>query len=554
MKHEFAVVFAAALLLSACSTPPAETPGTLYTNATVWTGTGQDAEAFVVVDDRLAYVGPEASAPRTAETIDLGGAFVVPGFIDNHTHFLQGGMQLASVDLRDAATPQEFARRLGEFAATQPAGRWILGGDWDHELWGGELPAASWVDALTPDNPVFVSRLDGHMAMANTVAIDMAGLTASTADAIGGTVVRGKDGSPTGLMKDAAMSLIYRVIPDPTLDERVEALNRAMEHAVSRGVTQVHDVGTYGGWLDQEAYRAAEASDQLVLRIYNIVSISTWQRLAGLIEREGRGSEWLRWGGVKAMIDGSLGSTTAWFYDPYLDEPGTAGLTVTDTTLLRQQILDADAAGLQLAVHAIGDRANDWVLDVMEDAAAVGPARERRPRIEHAQHLSAGAVGRFAPLGVVPSMQPYHAVDDGRWAENRIGPKRARLTYAFRSLLDAGATMTFGSDWTVAPIDPLLGIHAAVTRATIDGLRPDGWIPEQKISVEEALRAYTYANAFAGWQEEDVGTIEAGKLADFVVLAQDLRAIDPEAIPGVAVLRTVVGGETMWVAPRARAE
>lgn len=547
MRPSFPAI-AMLLALAACSS--SDRVDTLYTNGLIWTGTGRDAQALAVTDDRIAFVGSMADAAvlEANETVDLEGAFVVPGFIDNHTHFLQGGMQLASVDLRDADSPQEFARRMAEFAATQPAGRWILGGDWDHEAWGGQLPSRDWIDAVTPDNPVFVSRLDGHMALANTLALERAGVTAATADMEGGTIVRGPRRQPTGVLKDEAMSLVYSVIPQPTLEERLEALHRAMDHAVSLGVTQVHDVGTYGGWLDHETYLAAHADKALKLRIYNIVSLGSWERLRDLVAREGRGDNWLRWGGVKGFVDGSLGSTTAWFYDPYLDEPGTSGLIVTDTTLLRQQIEGADRAELHLVVHAIGDRANDWLLDVYAGLWAENGARERRSRIEHAQHLSEEAIGRFADLGVIPSMQPYHAVDDGRWAEKRIGPERAERTYAFRSLLDAGARLTFGSDWTVAPIDPLLGIHAAVTRATIDGANPDGWVPSQKITVQEALKAYTANNAWAGWQERDLGTLEAGKLADFVVLGRDLRAMPPEEIPSAGVLRTVVGGRTVYQA------
>lgn len=536
-------LFALALTLAACTAAP-DPVDVLYTGGVVWTGAGPDAEAVGVSGDRIAYVGSSDGAPAASEVVDLDGAFVVPGFIDNHVHFLQGGMQLASVDLRSADSPEEFARRIGEFAAGLPPGRWILGGDWDHEAWGGELPSREWIDAVTPNNPVFVSRLDLHMALANSLALELAGVSSETSDVEGGTIIRAPDGSPTGVLKDEAMNYLWEVIPAPTREERLEALDRAMDHAASLGVTQVHDVGTYGGWVDHETFEAAE---DLRVRIYNIVSITSWERLAALIESEGRGDDMLRWGGVKGFVDGSLGSTTAWFYDPYLDDPSTRGLVVTDTTELRALIVNADAAGLQLAIHAIGDRANDWLLDVFAELPSLNGERERRSRIEHAQHLSTDALGRFAEHGVVPSMQPYHAVDDGRWAEKRIGAGRAERTYAFRSLLDAGAPLTFGSDWTVAPLDPLLGIHAAVTRATIDGLKPGGWVPSQKITVEEALRAYTSGNAWAGWQEDEVGTLEPGKLADLVVLDRDLRVVDPEHILGARVLRTVLGGRPVYI-------
>ena len=543
------------LLLIPMHTVSAQTPDVIYTNARIWTGALDQpwAEALAVREGVLLDVGPAArvEALRQAGTrvVDLDGRFVVPGFIDNHTHFLSGGFQLASVDLRDADTPAEFARRLGDFATTLPEGRWILGGDWDHERWDGDLPRRDWIDSLTAAHPVFVSRLDGHMALANSAALALAGVTRETLDPDGGEIVRDPDTSePTGVLKDAAMALVGRVLPDPSEEELDEALERAMTHALSLGVTQVHDVGSLGGWTDLATYRRAHEHGRLRVRLYALVPLGTWQRLDTYVRQHGLGDDWLRWGGLKAFVDGSLGSTTAWFYEPYTDAPETAGLIVTDTTALRDDILQADAHGLHLAVHAIGDRANDWLLDRFAEAAAQNGARDRRFRIEHAQHLTPEAVARFARQGVIPSMQPYHAIDDGRWAEKRIGLERLETTYAFRALLDAGAALTFGSDWTVAPINPLEGIYAAVTRRTLDGANPDGWVPQQKITVEEALRAYTAANAYAGFQEARLGTLEPGKWADFVVLSDSLFEIDPTNIPSVRVLRTVVGGQDQFVA------
>jgi len=537
------------LILPACSSPDADR---IFVNGVVWTGNPDQpaAEALAVGGGRLIAVGAEQEAralqgPDT-EVIDLDGAFVVPGFIDNHTHFLSGGLGLASVDLRDAASPEEFAERMATFAPQIPAGRWIEGGDWDHEMWGGELPDRSWIDASTTENPVFVSRLDGHMGLANTLALEMAGITADTPDPDGGTIVRRPDGQPTGVLKDAAMDLVWAVIPAKSLDERLEMFSRAQEHALSRGVTQIHDVGSYGGWIDLEAFEEAHHAGLMKLRVYSLVALRTWPLLEARIAELGRGDDRLRWGGLKGMVDGSLGSTTALFYEPYLDEPGTSGLLVNDTSAIHQQILAADEAGLHLAIHGIGDAANDWVLDVFAEAVENNGPADRCWRIEHAQHLTREAIDRFDDLGVVPSMQPYHAIDDGRWAVNRIGEERIKTTYAFRSLLDAGADLTFGSDWTVAPIDPLLGIYGAVTRRTIDGANPDGWVPEEKISVEEALTAYTLSNARAGFWDQDTGSLEIGKQADFVVLSNNLLTIDPNAIPDATVLQTVIGGETVY--------
>lgn len=519
----------------------------VLTGGQVWVGAGQPAAtAIAVTDGRVQAVGGDeeilALAGAGTRRVDLAGRLVVPGLMDAHTHFIGGGFELSGVQLRDAATPEEFARRIGAYAEAHP-GAWITGGTWDHELWGGELPQRAWVDSLTPDSPVFVSRLDGHMALANSKAIELAGITASTPDPAGGTIVRGPDGTPAGVFKDAAQDLIFAVIPDATDAEVDAALDAAVAHAVEHGVTMITDMGSWSGLA---AYRRAYAEGRLPIRVYAAVPISTWQQLAEYVTVEGAGDRRLFWGGVKGFVDGSLGSTTAWFYDPYDDDPSTTGLMVTDTNELRTSIIGADAAGLHLIVHAIGDRANDWLLDVFDEAEARNGQRDRRARIEHAQHLRAATMQRIAETGVVASMQPFHAIDDGRWADKRIGAVRSRGTYAFRSLLDAGAHVAFGSDWTVGPLDPVEGIYAAVTRRTLDGANPDGWVPEQKITVDEALNAYTAEAAYAAFLEQELGSLRPGFLADLVVLSRDIRAIDPTEIEQAEVDLTMVDGVVVY--------
>ncbi len=528
----------------------AGSPDTVIVGGVVWTGVegSELAEALAVADGRIAAVGDreaiEAMAGPDTRVIDATGRFVMPGFIDSHVHFLSGGFNLASVQLRDARTPEEFARRIAEFARQLEPGTWITGGDWDHEAWGGELPHKTWIDSLTPDNPVWVSRLDGHMALANSLALDAGGITAFSADTDGGEIVRDPgSGEPTGVLKDEAMNPVVEAMPDRTEAELDRALQAAAAHALSRGVTQVHDMA---GWQDLATYRRAHERQQLPLRVYSVVPMSTWERMRDYVAAEGRGDDRLWWGGLKAFVDGSLGSTTAWFYRPYTDEPSTAGLLTTDTTELKSWILEADRAGLQAIVHAIGDRANDWLLDVYERVAASNGQRDRRFRIEHAQHLSPQAIPRFARLGVIASMQPYHAIDDGRWAERRIGPERIRTTYAFRSLMDAGATLAFGSDWTVAPIDPLLGLYAAVTRRTLDGANPAGWVPSEKLDVGQTLRAYTAAAAYAGFSEGLTGTLARGSMADVVILSQNPLAVDPVGLEAVHVDLTMVEGRISY--------
>lgn len=545
------LILALPLLYSACTDTGGEPADMVLLGGVVWTGVpgAPLAEAVAIRSGRILTVGSDAQIrshmDARTQVIELEGRMTLPGFIDSHTHFLPGGFQLSSVDLRDAATPQEFARRIGAFAETVPAGSWITGGDWDHEMWGGELPRKEWIDSLTPDHPVMVSRLDGHMALANSLALGLGGVSATTGVPPGGEMVLDTDsGDPTGVLKDEAMGLVFRAIPTYSAEELDGALDAAVAHALSQGVTQTHHMGT--SWDEFETFRRAREEGRLNMRIYSVVPLSDWERLETFIRENGKGDDRLWWGGLKGFVDGSLGSTTAWFYDPYSDDPSTSGLLLTDTASLRELAVAGDAAGLQLIIHAIGDQANDWLLDLFESAAEMNGERDRRFRIEHAQHLAVGALPRFSELGVIPAMQPYHVIDDGRWAEKRIGPDRIKTTYPFRSLLDAGASLSFGSDWTVAPMNVREGIYAAITRRTFDGANPQGWVPEEKITLEETLTAYTLGSARAGFMEEKVGSLEAGKYADLVVLSQDLFQVDPVDIPQVDVDFTIVEGEIVF--------
>jgi predicted amidohydrolase YtcJ len=523
-------------------------------NGRLWTGSGSHpwAEALASRGERIIAVGSNIDVKRLADAktrvIDLQGKIALPGFIDDHTHFIEGGFHLLSVDLRDAPTPEEFAIRIKGHASKLPAGRWVTGGDWDHERWpGGPLPTKELIDPYTPNNPVFVTRLDGHMGLANSVALRMAGVTKESKDPPGGTIVRdARTGEPTGILKDDAQSLVYRVIPSATETEREEALKASLAEAARFGVTSIQDITP---WKDYEAYKKFRDSGRLTVRVYARTPMSQWKRQAEIVDKQGAGDDWLKLGGLKAFMDGSLGSTTALFFEPFSDAPNTAGLMVDDNIpegKLKQNIRDADKAGLQCSIHAIGDKANRILLDYFEEVAKENGPRDRRFRIEHAQHLLPGDIARFAKLGVIASMQPYHAIDDGRWAEKRIGPVRIKTTYAFRSLLDSGAMLLFGSDWFVAPLSPILGIHAAVTRQTIDGKNPRGWIPEQKVTVEEAVRAYTSSCAYAEFGERNKGTLEVGKLADVVVLSQDIFRINPSEIQKTGVVYTIVGGKLVY--------
>lgn len=537
--------------VGAPTTPPvAGTADLVIRSANIWTGNpdAPRAAALAIRGNRIIAVGSNTTVtdlvgPRT-RFFDSPSGLVVPGFIDSHVHIMPSGFELSQVKLRDADTPEEFSRRIGEFADDLDDGEWVLGGTWDHQNWGGELPHRKWIDALTPDNPVMVVRLDGHMVLANSKALSLAGVDQNTADVAGGEIVRDSDGRPTGILKDNAMALVAKVIPKPSTEQEDAALLEAMDYLARHGVTTVHDMSY--DWAGLATYRRAHAADKLTTRIYASVPIADHARLAAEVADKGRGDDWLRIGGVKGFMDGSLGSHTAAMFEPFSDAPGDTGLFMTEPAQMRQYAIAADAAGLQLNIHAIGTRANAELLDIFDAVLAVNGEGDRRFRIEHAQHLRPKEIVRISAMGVIPSMQPYHAIDDGRWAESVIGPKRARFTYAFRSLIDAGATVAFGSDWSVAPADPLYGIYAATTRRTLDDKNPDGWVPEEKISVEEALTAYTRNGAYASFEEDRKGTLAPGMLADIVILDRDITDMPLENIKDVKVVRTIVDGRTVF--------
>ena len=553
---------------SACSragsqpeSTPVSGPITLaVVNARVWTGDSALpwAEALAVSGDKLAVVGTNAEVRKLAggvTPLDAGGRLVLPGFIDTHVHFLLGGLRLASVQLRDASTRDEFVSRIRAFAATVPAGTWITGGDWDHSLWGGELPSREWIDAATPNHPVWINRLDGHMSLANSAALKAAGVTRATADVAGGEIVRGVNGEPTGVLKDNAIALVDEVAPPPSPEMRRRAVTAAMRYVAERGVTTVHDMSTGAAWDDMALYAELRKANALQTRIYSMVPLAQWERLRDLVAgrqlggADGIGDDWLRIGGLKGFVDGSLGSHTAAFNEPFNDAPKDRGLLVNTPEDLYRWISGADKAGLHVMVHAIGDRAIGLLLDTYARVAGENGPRDRRFRIEHAQHLTPSDIPRFAQLNVIASMQPYHAIDDGRWSEKYIG-ERINTTYAFRSLIDARARVAFGSDWFVAPPTPLEGIYAAVTRRTLDDKNPAGWVPQQKITVEEAVRAYTANAAFASFDETRKGILSKGRLADFVTLERNIFEIAPEEIGAVRVRMTVVGGKRVFDAAR----
>ena len=547
----FIALLLCALPLFAQSHPTADL---IITKAKVWTvdKSNPTAQAVALLGDRIVAVGSNSDVdnwrgPNT-RVIDAEGKLLLPGFNDAHVHFVNGGLALDAVQLNDATSPEEFARRIGERAKQTPKGEWIMGGDWDETKWTpAKLPTKELIDPVAPETPVFVSRYDGHMSLANSIALRLAGVTAKTPDPPGGVIVRDAQGNPTGALKDAAMDLVNKVIPPLSHDQRMKAVKRALAHAASLGVTSVQhmdpdyeDIGAYSELLEKGG---------LTTRIYAAPLITQVDDQTKIGIRHAFGGPFLRIGALKAFADGSLGSATAYFFQPFDDQPNNHGILSDEmhpVSLMRDRMMKADAAGLQLCTHAIGDQAISMILDIYSEITQAHGEADRRFRIEHAQHMAAKDFDRFARLHVIASVQPFHAIDDGRWAEGRIGHDRASRTYAFRTFLNHGVRLALGTDWDVAPLNPVLTVYAAVTRATLDGKNPSGWFPEQKLTVPETVEAYTMGSAYAEFQENEKGSITAGKLADMVLLSDDIFSVPPEKIRDVKVVKTIVGGKIVW--------
>ncbi|RLM61486.1 putative amidohydrolase YtcJ [Panicum miliaceum] len=518
-----AVAVAAAVFLLPPSsrlswTPRGRFADMILANATIYTADAARpfAGAMAVRAGRVLRVGAYESVKelkgRHTHELNLSGNVVLPGFIDSHVHFIDGGLQLARVPLRGVRSREDFISRVKEATRDKHPGQWILGGGWNNDVWEGDFPAASWLDDISPDNPVWLSRMDGHMGIANSLAMKIAGIDRSTNDPIGGAIMRTAEGEPTGLLVDTAMVLMFDVIEKVSTHERREALLRASRHALMRGVTTVVDVGNYfpgvsaeKTWQDfSDVYEWAHSMQKMLIR--------------DLIGKNGRSlSQWIHLGGVKAFLDGSLGSSSALFHEPYEGDPGNYGLQVTDMDSLLNRTSESDKSGLQVAIHAIGDKANDMLLDMVDKVVDLNGVRDRRFRIEHAQHLAPGAANRFGKQGIIASVQPDHLLDDADSAAKKIGFDRAeRSSYKFRSLLAGGAQLAFGSDWPVSDINPLQAIQTAISR------KPPGWevpwIPAERLSLDESLKAHTISAAYACFLDHAVGSLSEGKYADFVVL------------------------------------
>jgi predicted amidohydrolase YtcJ len=547
-----------ALSAHAASAAGAAAADLIIHHALIWTvNPGQpQAEAVAVLGERIVAVGSDAEVMRwqgaATRIIDAGGKRLLPGFNDAHVHFSDGGASLVAVQLNDATSLAEFVKRIGEYARQQAKGEWLREGEWDETKWSpAKLPTRQDIDAVTPDNPVALDRYDGHMILVNSKALALAGISAATPDPPGGVIVRDASGNPTGALKDAATDLMTKVIPPPSALQRRRAIEGAMRHAASLGVTSVQDMAE--DYADIAVYAALLREGKLTVRVYGAPLIAGVEDQAKLGIGRAFGSPSLRIGALKMFADGSLGSRTAYFFQPFADDPTQRGLLAADMLPLertREWLRRADAADLQVCTHAIGDAAISTVLDLYAEIDRADGPRERRWRIEHAQHMAAADFERFAKLKVIASVQPYQAIDDGRWAEARIGHDRASRTYAFKTFEEHGVRLAFGTDWPVVRLDPLLTLYAAVTRATLDGKQPNGWFPEQRISIQDALAAYTIGSAYAEFQERDKGSIEPGKLADMVLLDRDVLSIPPAQIRDAHVITTWLGGKEIYASRR----
>ncbi|KAK6233558.1 hypothetical protein QUC31_005964 [Theobroma cacao] len=524
------------------------------------------ADSMAIRDGRILRVGNYSSLQDLSgygtKELNLEGKIVVPGFIDSHVHLIFAGLQMARVQLQGVNQKDEVVRRVKEAALKllllpwflqtiieAKRGSWILGGGWNNELWGGELPVASWIDDVTSDNPVWLTRMDGHMGLANSVALKLAGVTNLSKDPNGGTIMRTSDGEPIGLLIDAAMELILARIPEVSVDERREAMLRASSFALTRGVTAVVDFGRYfpgapveHSWQDfSDVYQWADSSGMMIIRVCLFFPMETWSRLYDVIRKAGHAlSNWIYFGGVKAFADGSLGSNSALFHEPYFDDPHNSGLQVVESESLFNMTMASDKSGLQVAIHAIGDRANDLILDMYESVASTNGKRDRRFRIEHAQHLAPGTADRFGQQGIIASVQPDHLLVDADAAIRKLGVDRAQKgSYLFQSLLLSNALLALGSDWPVTSIYPLQAIRTAMKR--IPSGWENAWIPSECLSLNDAVIAHTISAAQACFLENEIGSLSTGKLADFVILSTD--SWDEFATEGSAsVEATYVGG------------
>lgn len=551
------MIMVAACVLAGLGTgiATAATPGgdLVLLNGRIYTADAElgVVEALAIADGKVIAAGSSADvrgrAIEGAPVIDLGGRFAMPGFNDAHAHLGHAALQAVTLDLNGTGSLAELQERLAAYVADVPAGEWVYGRGWDESLWlMSEVPTAEDLDAITEKHPVLLERADGHSAVANTLALERAGIDASTPDPDGGVIVRDDDGIATGWLKENAQIVVERLVPAPSADRLRAGLDEVFADALSNGVTSVQDdslrVGEHGR-TTVAVLETMVAAGELPVRV------STWlpfeapiAELQALRDRLGVDDPWLRAGLLKTNIDGSGGSLSAAMLADYETAPGNRGLLLLEPAELNRLVVERDAAGFQIGIHTIGDRANRLILDAYAAAREANGERDARHRVEHAQFITDEDVPRFAELDVIASMQPCHLLTDMRWAPAILGPEREAEGYRWRSLLDAGARLAFGTDFPVEPIDPFRGLYASLTREFEVGGPDGGWVPTEKISIDQAIVAYTRDAAYAEFEDHRKGTLAPGMLADIVVLSGDLRTLPPGDLLEVQVDYTIVDG------------
>jgi hypothetical protein len=503
-----------------------------------------------------ALIGPNT------RVIDLGGKFAMPGFNDAHIHLFGAAYAKLQIDFTGVKSIAEFQDRIRARLKDYKPGEWILGRGWDHTLWPGKkFPARQDLDSVSTDHPMVFGRLDGHVAIANSRALKIAGVTRATPDPPGGHIERdASSGEPTGMLEESAMSLVYGRIPRYSMEQRRRAFQLVMDEAVQYGVTSVQDNSVMDaddaanyGWQNFLVLDQLKREGKLKFHVTEwlpflapVSRLEEMRRFGGSSTPENPGDPWLKTGQAKLIMDGSLGSRTAAMLAPYSDDPSTSGILEIEPDRLKQMAIERDRAGFQLGFHAIGDRANRVALDTFAAVLEANGPRDRRDRVEHAQVVEAVDFTRFGKLNVIASMQPAHLLDDERWATDRLGPERSRGAYAWHTMERNGVPLAFGTDYPVVPINPLRGIYACVTRQLTDGMPKRGWQPQERLRAKDCFRAYTVGSAFAQFEEQRKGTIAPGMLADIVVYPKDLNETKPSEILTISVVMTIVGGKIVY--------
>jgi len=526
-----------------------------YLHGRIYTNDPQQpwATAMGIADGKIRCIGSIehilldcGGGAEGAEIVQLKGKFVMPGFNDAHVHLGGAGADLLAVQLNGADSMAKIQKRVADAVALRKEGEWIKGSGWDHTLWPEKkFPNREQLDLVAPRNPVFLTHISGHVAVANSLALKLAGISRDTPDPAGGVIERDADGEPTGMLKEgAAMQLVEMKVPEITPEQRRAGILLALADAARNGVTSVQD---YSEWDDFSAYREIKEEGKLSVRITEWLNFTLpLHDLLNMRSEGGTTDPWLKTGALKAFTDGAMGTRTAALLAPFSDDPSTSGVLIHDPVKLRAMAIERDKARFQLAFHAIGDRANRIALDVFEAVAQTNGPRDRRDRIEHAQLVAPEDFPRFAALKVIASMQPSHETTDMRWTEDRVGPERAKGSYAWASMLKNGVRLAFGTDYDVEPISPMRGLYACVTRELPEGGPKGGWQPQEKISLEDCIRAYTSGSAYAEFEEGKKGELKPGEYADFIILSNDLTKVPPADYVKTRVLQTVVGGRTVY--------